>query len=187
MRSSIRWGVVSANSAVAGANGKIIFKSSGDTLLGAGSVTTATGAGSGGSIEVTGNRVALTDDAIVDVSGQTGGGTVLIGGDERGSNPAIQNAALTYVGPTTQIKADALQSGDGGKVIVWSDQQTRMYGNVSARGAGLRRQRRLRRNFQQRLPRLSRCRGSACVVRSFRHFVARSERHYDPRGRVELT
>jgi filamentous hemagglutinin family protein len=129
-------GVVSANSAVAGANGKIIFKSSGDTLLGAGSVTTATGAGSGGSIEVTGNRVALTDDAIVDVSGQTGGGTVLIGGDERGGNPALQNAALMYVGPTTQIKADALQSGDGGEVIVWSDQQTRMYGNVSARGAG---------------------------------------------------
>jgi filamentous hemagglutinin family protein len=129
-------GLVSANSAVAGENGKIIFKSSGDTLLGAGSVTTATGAGSGGSIEVTGSRVALTDDAIVDVSGQTGGGTVLIGGDERGSNPTMQNAARTYVGSTTQIKADALRSGDGGKVIVWSDQQTRMYGNVSARGAG---------------------------------------------------
>jgi hypothetical protein len=129
-------GLVSANSAVVGENGKIIFKSSGDTLLGAGSVSTATGAGSGGSIEVTGNRVALTDDAMIDVSGQTGGGTVLIGGDERGSNPALRNAALMYVGPTTQIKADALQSGDGGKVIVWSDQQTRMYGNVSARGAG---------------------------------------------------
>lgn len=129
-------GLVSANSAVAGENGKIIFKSSGDTLLGAGSVTTATGAGRGGAIEVTGDRVALTGDAIVDVSGQTGGGTVLIGGDERGSNPAIQNAALMYVGQATQITADALQSGDGGKVIVWSDQQTRMYGNVSARGAG---------------------------------------------------
>lgn len=129
-------GLVSANSAVAGENGKIIFKSSGDTLLGAGSVTAATGAGSGGSIEVTGNRVALTADALVDVSGHTGGGTVLIGGGERGSNPALQNAALMYVGPTTQIKADALHSGDGGKVIVWSDHQTRMYGNVSARGAG---------------------------------------------------
>ncbi len=128
-------GLVSANSAVAGENGKIIFKSSGDTLLGAGSVTSAGGAGSGGVIEVTGGRVGLIGDAIVDVSGQTGGGTVLIGGDERGSNQAIQNAALTYLGPAIQIKADALQSGAGGKVIVWSDQQTRMYGSVSARGA----------------------------------------------------
>jgi hypothetical protein len=71
---------------------------------------------------------------VVDVSGQTGGGTVLIGGDAHGSNPAIQNAALTYVGPMAQIKADALQSGDGGKVIVWSNQQTQMYGDISARG-----------------------------------------------------
>src|SRR6267154_14427 len=78
---------------------------------------------------------ALTSNAVVDVSGRTGGGTVLIGGDAHGSNPAIQNTALTYVGPMAQIKADALQSGDGGKVIVWSNQQTQMYGDISARGA----------------------------------------------------
>ncbi|MDB6087941.1 MAG: filamentous hemagglutinin family outer membrane protein [Gammaproteobacteria bacterium] len=127
-------GVVSANSAVAGANGKVVFKSSGDTMLGAGSVTTATGAGTGGEIQVLGNRVGLTADARVDASGQTGGGVVLIGGDNHGSNAAIQNAALTYVGPDVRIKADALQSGAGGAVIVWSDQQTQMYGDISARG-----------------------------------------------------
>jgi filamentous hemagglutinin family protein len=129
-------GLVSANSAVAGAGGKIVFKSSGDALLGTGSVTTATGTGSGGTIEVTGSRVGLTGDALVDVSGQTGGGTVLIGGDEHGRNAAIQNAALTYVGSAAQLKADALQAGNGGKVVVWSDRQTQMYGNISARGAG---------------------------------------------------
>jgi filamentous hemagglutinin family protein len=128
-------GLISANSAVAGENGKIVLKSSGDTMLGAGSVTSATGGGHGGQIEATGSRVGLTGDAVVDVSGQAGGGTVLIGGDEHGGNPGIQNAGFTYVGPTTQVKADALQSGNGGKVVVWSDQQTQMYGNVSARGA----------------------------------------------------
>jgi filamentous hemagglutinin family protein len=128
-------GLVSANSATVGENGKVVFKSSGDTTLGAGSVTTATGAGSGGEIDVLGNRVGLTSNAVVDVSGQTGGGTVLIGGDAHGDNPAIQNAALTYVGPAAQVKADALQSGDGGKVIVWSNQKTQMYGGISARGA----------------------------------------------------
>ena len=41
-------GVVSANSAVRCEDGKIVLKASGDTLLEAGSVTTATGAGRGG-------------------------------------------------------------------------------------------------------------------------------------------
>ena len=127
-------GLVSANSAVAGENGKIVFKSTDTTLLGAGSVTTATGAGAGGNVQVLGNRVGLTGNAVVDASGQTGGGTVLIGGDTHGNNPAIQNAALTYVGPQAQVEADAAQSGAGGKVVVWSDQQTQMYGTISARG-----------------------------------------------------
>jgi filamentous hemagglutinin family protein len=127
-------GLVSANSAVAGTNGKVVFKASGDAMLGEGSVTTATGTGTGGEVQVLGNRVGVTADAVIDASGQTGGGTVLIGGDIHGTNASMQNAALTYVGPMAQIKADALQSGAGGKVIVWSDQQTQMYGHISARG-----------------------------------------------------
>ncbi|MDB6011205.1 MAG: hypothetical protein JWL65_3455 [Gammaproteobacteria bacterium] len=127
-------GLVSANSAVAGENGKIVFKSTDTTLLGPGSMTTATGAGTGGNVQVLGNRVGLTGDAVVDASGQTGGGTVLIGGDTHGNNPTIQNAALTYVGPQAQVDADASHSGAGGKVVVWSDQQTQMYGTISARG-----------------------------------------------------
>ena len=130
-------GLVSANSAVAGENGKIVFKSTDTTLLGPGSQTTAIGAGTGGDIEVLGNRVGLTGNAVVDASGQTGGGTVLIGGDTHGSNAAIPNAALTYVGPQAQVNADAIQDGSAGKVVVWSDEQTQMYGNISARGGTL--------------------------------------------------
>src|SRR5882757_10224808 len=59
-------GLVSANSAVAGANGKIVFKASGDTMLGEGSVTTATGVGTGGEVQVLGNRVGVTADAVID-------------------------------------------------------------------------------------------------------------------------
>jgi filamentous hemagglutinin family protein len=127
-------GLVSADSAVAGENGKILLKASGDTLLGAGSVTTATGAGTGGEIQVLGGRVGLTADAMIDASGRTGGGTVMVGGDIHGGNSAIPDAALTYVGPQARIRADALESGDGGTVIVWSNQQTQMYGDISARG-----------------------------------------------------
>src|SRR5262249_41776926 len=89
-------GVVNANSLVVGQNGKIVFKASRYTVLEAGSQTTATGAGKGGEIQVLGDRVALAGNASVDASGQTGGGTVLIGGDYQGKNPDIQNATQAF-------------------------------------------------------------------------------------------
>ncbi|MBS4096808.1 MAG: filamentous hemagglutinin N-terminal domain-containing protein [Sulfuricella sp.] len=125
-------GNVSADSAVVGENGKIVFKASRDTLI-EGSVS-ATGAGKGGEIQVLGERVAILDGAKLDASGQSGGGTVLVGGDYQGKNPAIQNAQRTYLGSHAEIRADALDQGDGGRIIVWSDQATRVYGSLSARG-----------------------------------------------------
>jgi len=127
-------GAVSATSAVAGADGAILLKSSVATSLGAASVTTAGGAGSGGSVQILGPRISLTGDALVDASGATGGGTVLIGGDVHGGNPSVEDALLTSVGSAVRIDADALNSGNGGQVVVWSNQQTQMDGQISARG-----------------------------------------------------
>jgi filamentous hemagglutinin family protein len=127
-------GAVSANSAVAGVDGKILLKSSDTTSLGADSTTTATGAGSGGSVQILGPRISLTGDAVVDASGATGGGTVLVGGDLHGANASVEDAQLTSVGSAVHIDADALNSGNGGEVVVWSNQQTRMGGQISARG-----------------------------------------------------
>ncbi len=129
-------GVVNANSAVVGRNGKIVLKASGDTVLGAGSVTSATGAGKGGEIQLLGTRVGLQDDAVVDASGAQGGGTVLAGGDYQGKNAALPNAQQTWFGKDASIRADALQSGAGGKVVLWSDGATGAWGSISARGAG---------------------------------------------------
>lgn len=129
-------GVVNANSAVRGENGKIILKASRSTLLEAGSQTTASGAGKGGEIQILGQNVALNGDARVDASGREGGGTVLLGGDYQGKNSAVQNARQAFVGKNAVIRADAEASGDGGKVIVWADESTRAYGAISARSAG---------------------------------------------------
>ena len=41
---------------------------------------------------------------------------------------------LTVVGSKTSILADTLTVGAGGRVIVWSDKETRFFGSVSARG-----------------------------------------------------
>ena len=89
--------------------------------------------GKGGSIKLLGDRVGLTA-ASIDVSGTAGGGTVLVGGDYQGKNPAVQNATATYVSADSTITADANTNGDGGKIIVWSDDSTRAYGSFTARG-----------------------------------------------------
>jgi len=90
--------------------------------------------GAGGTIQILGDLVGLTGNARIDASGDSGGGTVLVGGDFQGKNPDVQNAFRTYFGPDATIRADAITSGDGGKVIVWSDDATRAYGTISARG-----------------------------------------------------
>ncbi len=88
----------------------------------------------GGHIEITGDKVGLFGNAAINASGSAGGGTVLIGGDTRGGNPNIHNAQATYVASGVTIDADALDTGNGGKVVVWSDDMTRFAGTVSARG-----------------------------------------------------
>jgi len=88
----------------------------------------------GGTIEVTGEQVALMNGALLDASGDTGGGKVLVGGDYQGKNDAVYNARTTYVASGATIKADALQQGNGGKVVVWANDLTRYYGSISAQG-----------------------------------------------------
>lgn len=91
----------------------------------------------GGKVQMTGDHVGLFDHAVVDVSGDTGGGTALIGGDYHGGNPNVQNAQRTFVSSDAIIRADGLSLGDGGKVVIWSDGITRFNGTISARGGAL--------------------------------------------------
>jgi len=44
------------------------------------------------------------------------------------------NAQTVTVTAAATIRANALQSGDGGRIVVWSDQRTEMDGTVSAQG-----------------------------------------------------
>ncbi|MGK5038218.1 filamentous hemagglutinin N-terminal domain-containing protein [Janthinobacterium sp. LB3P118] len=128
-------GVLNANSAVVGEHGKIVLKASGKALLEAGSVTSATGAaGKGGEVMVLGEQVGLLGNASIDASGATGGGTVLLGGDYQGKNVAVQNARQVLVGKDASVHADAIDSGNGGKVIAWGDESAQVHGSLSARG-----------------------------------------------------
>jgi filamentous hemagglutinin family protein len=91
----------------------------------------------GGSVAVLGDRVGMLGNAVVDVSGATGGGTALIGGDFQGSNPEVLNATRTYVSSGATLNADAGTQGDGGRIIVWANGSTRYDGSLSARGGSL--------------------------------------------------
>ncbi|MDH4190333.1 MAG: filamentous hemagglutinin N-terminal domain-containing protein, partial [Betaproteobacteria bacterium] len=153
-------GVVSANGAGVDAGGNIVFQATRDVTLEAASVTTANGAsggsvrieatggthlvsgavsatgsaGAGGSVMLLGQNVGLLDGAAVDASGATAGGTILVGGDYQGKNTSVMNAGAVFAGANTLLRADATNAGDGGRIILWSEQATRAYGAISARG-----------------------------------------------------
>ena len=113
---------------LAGRDVRVQGQGRGDVLVSGTIDASATGAGeTGGHVEVTGERVGLVGNASINASGAAGGGTVLVGGDYQGKNPDIRNATATYVAPGATIRADAINSGNGGKVIVWSDNTTRFF------------------------------------------------------------
>ncbi len=101
----------------------------------------------GGNIRVLGDNVGITQGAILDSSGDTGGGNIKIGGDFHGAG-ITPTALSTVVEHGALIDADALTSGNGGNVAVWSDQFTTFAGRIRARGGGAVRQRRLCRNLR---------------------------------------
>ena len=132
-------GTIQANTVVE-KEGRVFLTGGSSGVVNVSGTITASGNDSGeqgGTVHVLGEKVGLFDNAVVNVSGDAGGGTALIGGDFQGKNAEVQNAFRTYVGEDAVIDASAGTSGDGGKVIVWADDVTRFYGSVLATGGSL--------------------------------------------------
>ena len=129
-------GIIEARS-VSNTNGNIRLEGGGEGVVAVAGRLDASGRDGvehGGQVSVTGANVALLDGASIDVSGQTGGGVVRVGGDYQGHNVEYRNAQRTFVAESATIAADALERGTGGRVIVWADGDTRYHGQISARG-----------------------------------------------------
>ena len=92
--------------------------------------------GKGGVVEILAPEVVIAGRAVVDASGETGGGVILAGGDLQGKNPDVPNARKTIVRDDAVLRASALLEGNGGKVIVWADVATHFVDNATivARG-----------------------------------------------------
>ncbi|MBC8211160.1 MAG: filamentous hemagglutinin N-terminal domain-containing protein, partial [Gammaproteobacteria bacterium] len=124
-------GSIRANGLVQNADGSISLVATGSNRI-SGSVE-ASGE-QGGSVKILGDVVEIQDGAVINASGTLGGGEILIGGDQQGLNPALQNATSTTVAAGAQVHADATDNGDGGKVIVFASNDVHVHGEVTAKG-----------------------------------------------------
>lgn len=128
-------GIVEARS-VEQTAGRIVLNGGDSGIVNVAGTLDASGKDSGekgGRVAVLGEKVGLFDGALIDVSGDTGGGEALVGGNYQGAGPE-PNAQYAYVADTARIDADALGEGNGGRTIVWADKGTRFEGEITARG-----------------------------------------------------
>ena len=109
---------------------------SGGTVYASGliDVSSTTAETKGGTAQLTGDNVALYDGGIINASGPAGGGTILVGGDSRGTNPQVYDAQNVFVSADASINTNATDNGNGGKVVLWSNGTTQFYGSISAQG-----------------------------------------------------
>lgn len=125
-------GILNASgTAINGKAGKIHIEA--DTVYNSGaSVAIGTDGNKGGTFHMLGDTV-INEGSYTDVSGDIGGGEVLIGGEFQGQGD-VRRATLNMADQDTVVMADAFSDGDGGRVIFWSDENTHFLGDVYARG-----------------------------------------------------
>ena len=104
-----------------------------ETTIIRGAIDTSSNINEGGNIYILGNTIGVLDKAQINASGMTGGGNIYIGGEYLGGG-TLPTAETTVIDSDIIINADALLNGDGGEVIIWSDDYTNFLGTITARG-----------------------------------------------------
>ena len=120
-------------------NGQVVLTADGGDAISSGSIdVSGRNAGErGGAVVLGGNRVAMADGALIDASGVSGGGRVVIGGDMLGKASDVATigvAERTVIGGGATIKVGSSQ-GDGGFVET-SGKSLTMLGAVDTASAG---------------------------------------------------
>ncbi len=128
-------GVIEAKGLIA-RNGRILLD--GDAEQGgthvSGTLDVSSAIGPGGAITVTGHDIVLDRGATLDASGANGGGSIRVGGGFKGKDATVANATTVSADASVTARADATGNGDGGNIVFWSDDATRLAGNLSVRG-----------------------------------------------------
>jgi len=134
-------GTVQANTVV-NKNGRIVLEGGEQGVVQVSGTLQASGVDAGtqgGSVVVTGDKVQIASGAQLDASGKAGGGSVLVGGGWQGQDPIIRQANAVVVESGARLDASAVDQGNGGTVVAWSNTQnansvTRVSGELLARG-----------------------------------------------------
>ena len=131
-------GTINANSTSGDAQGRVVINALGGAAVVDGNINANNTAGKGGDIVITGASVQVGASARINATGSQGGGSVTIGGGQRGElltlNGQTQaNAQNTTVASGAQIDVSAVERGDGGHIVIWGD-QARVAGALTARG-----------------------------------------------------
>ncbi|PTT77497.1 hypothetical protein DBR42_25090, partial [Pelomonas sp. HMWF004] len=129
-------GIIAATS-VSGSGGRIVLSgSSAGSVAISGTVDASSAAGQGGLVMATGEHIAVASTARIDASGRTGGGEIALG--STGFTDAAQRfgnkATSVLVEAGSQLRSDAVESGRGGNITMWSTDRTVFAGDLSARG-----------------------------------------------------
>ncbi|MEW5819887.1 MAG: leukotoxin LktA family filamentous adhesin, partial [Cyanobacteriota bacterium] len=100
----------------------------------------ATGS-SGGNIDITGNSINVSS-ATIDASGQENGGRIRIGGEFQGGKnlviDEIPNARTLTIDEKSNIIASSTGNyGNGGTIILWADDNTKVLGNLDSKPGSL--------------------------------------------------
>jgi filamentous hemagglutinin family protein len=102
-------------------------------VMNSGVITASSMTKKGGKIILGASNVKVSGTLKAD--GKTGGGEILVGGDYQGAGADVMPIAQnTIVTKNATITANATDTGDGGKVIVWADQNTGFAGSIEANG-----------------------------------------------------
>ena len=100
----------------------------------------------GGSIKVFGNQITVNNNALLNASGDVGGGTIWVGGGPHGTGvgngTSYMPALSTYLASSSVLNASAITNGNGGTIAVWSDitnplSTTKAFGSILATGGEL--------------------------------------------------
>jgi hypothetical protein len=137
-------GIVQANS-VGYRNGRVYLDGGESGVVNVGGTLQASGTAvgtTGGTMVVTGDKVVVNDGAVLDATGVDGGGTIAVGGGWQGKDPSIRQANAVYIAQGASLDASAIDTGDGGTIVAWSNvskalSSTRVYGTLRARGGAL--------------------------------------------------
>ncbi|MCS6243906.1 MAG: autotransporter-associated beta strand repeat-containing protein [Opitutus sp.] len=129
--------LVENNNAVLAPGGLIILSAQavsslqGGVIRHSGTLSASSLTEKGGRIWLEGDDISLTSSSQITATGATGGGEVLVGGDWMGGG-TLKHAKVVTMEAGASIDASAITNGDGGKVVLWSDDYTGFHGTIAA-------------------------------------------------------